>query len=189
MQLQVIQLIIFSFFIVFFFVSEHYLERKYHPYDKPQPLLTPHFAAAIIGAFLEHIIEMICFPGLKQHSTTFFVGLILTILGDLMRKTGIITLGRNFTLKISTKKRDEHELVTHGIYSKIRNPSYTGWYIWTVGSQIMLCNPVCTILFTGICWFFFADRIKYEDAYLQSFFKEQFEEYKNSVWSGIPFVP
>ena len=38
------------------------------------------------------------------------------------------------------RKREEHELVTHGIYGICRHPSYLGWWIFAVGTQVRL-NP------------------------------------------------
>ncbi len=42
-----------------------------------------------------------------------------------------------------------------------RHPGYLGFLIWSVGSQVLLCNPVCTVGYTIVMWRFFRDRIPY----------------------------
>ncbi len=41
-----------------------------------------------------------------------------------------------------------------------RHPSYFGFFYWSVGSQILLCNPICLVGFTVSLWRFFNQRIK-----------------------------
>lgn len=38
-------------------------------------------------------------------------------------------------------------LVTRGVYRLCRHPGYLGWYAWAVGTQLLLCNPICTPAF------------------------------------------
>src|SRR4051812_31669288 len=47
-----------------------------------------------------------------------------------------------------------------------RHPSYVGWFYWSVGTQLLLCNPLCTVLYGLAAWAFFKDRIPYEEALL-----------------------
>ena len=75
-----------------------------------------------------------------------------------------VTAGRSFTHMLKFEKRQEHVLVTNGIYrcavcgacSKsletkatsdvcryIRHPGYLGWLIWATGTQLILVNPLC----------------------------------------------
>jgi protein-S-isoprenylcysteine O-methyltransferase len=70
----------------------------------------------------------------------------------------------------------------------IRHPAYLGWYVWTIGTQIMVLNPICLILFIVVAFFFFKDRIECEDNALTMFFKEEFIMYKKKTWSGIPLI-
>jgi len=58
-------------------------------------------------------------------------------------------------------KADDHTLVTSGIYSIWRHPSYFGWFWWSVFTQVVLANPISIIGYTLASWYFFADRIPY----------------------------
>lgn len=48
----------------------------------------------------------------------------------------MITAGTSFTHLISYDKRRDHRLVTRGVYSLFRHPSYVGWFWWSVGTQV-----------------------------------------------------
>jgi protein-S-isoprenylcysteine O-methyltransferase len=41
----------------------------------------------------------------------------------------------------------------------MRHPSYFGWFYYTVGTQIILTNPICAVLFGFAAFKFFAGRI------------------------------
>ncbi|KAG5616792.1 hypothetical protein H5410_016616 [Solanum commersonii] len=80
-----------------------------------------------------------------------------------IRKLAIVTAGQAFTHLIKVYHEENLQLVTNGIYRFVRRPDYCGFFIWFVGSQIMLCNPISTIAFTVVVWKFFSGRIPCED--------------------------
>ena len=55
----------------------------------------------------------------------------------------------------------QFQLVTHGIYSLSRHPSYAGWFYWSIGTQLLMCNPVCTLGYAYASWKFFEERSVY----------------------------
>ena len=86
----------------------------------------------------------------------------------------IRTCGENLSHIIADEKDDEHVLIRHGIYAYLRHPSYFGWFYWSVGTQLILCNPVCTVLYAMAAWYFFSSRIPYEEYMLHDFFGEEY---------------
>lgn len=70
----------------------------------------------------------------------------------------------------------------------LRHPSYFGWYWWSVGTQLLLCNPVCAVLYAAAVSQFFRNRIPYEEAMLIDFFGRSYIEYMRKSRIGIPFV-
>ena len=42
-----------------------------------------------------------------------------------------------------------------------------------MGTQVLLCNPLCAVAYTLAAWRFFADRIPYEEHLLASFYPSQ----------------
>jgi protein-S-isoprenylcysteine O-methyltransferase len=141
-----------------------------------------------LASFAEMIIETYFFDQYKKIKILFIIGLLMTIIGQYFRIAALFTGKKNFTHKIRYNKVDEHELVTHGIYSLSRHPSYFGFFIWSVGIEVMCCNPICTIAFTIILFNFFKNRIISEESFLIQFFGEKYLEYKKHVGILIPFI-
>ncbi|PON50256.1 Protein-S-isoprenylcysteine O-methyltransferase [Parasponia andersonii] len=177
--------------IVFFHSSEYLLAVAFH--GRPNVtlaslLISKHYLFAMIFSLLEYVVEVLLLPELKEHWWISYLGLALVIIGEMVRKLAIITAGIAFTHLIRTRRDEHHELVTHGIYRYMRHPGYSGFFIWSVGTQIMLCNPFSTIGFAIVVWRFFYQRIPYEEFFLRRFFGARYDEYAQRVSSGVPFV-
>ena len=85
-------------------------------------------------------------------------GILCIIIGECVRKVAIFTAGRHFTHDIKISKRSGHTLIQRGIYRYVRHPGYAGFFIWSIGTQLLLLNPICTIMFGNITWRFFKER-------------------------------
>ncbi|XP_002130716.2 uncharacterized protein LOC100180736 isoform X1 [Ciona intestinalis] len=146
------------------------------------------FNVAMILSVVEHWILLYFFPGIKTIQWLIWTGFTLCLLGDLFRKISMYTAGKSFTHLVQYYKRDSHKLIVNGVYSLFRHPSYTGWFCWSVSTQVLLLNPICLIGYTVATWKFFQERIYYEEITLLNFFGQQYLDYKKKVPSGIPFV-
>lgn len=62
------------------------------------------------------------------------LGLAMIVVGHIFRIGAEFTAGSNFNHKIQFYKDDNHKLVTTGLYSLSRHPSYLGWFLWAVGT-------------------------------------------------------
>ena len=100
----------------------------------------------------------------------------------------MLTAGSNFDHLIRVSKEDKHQLVTSGIYSLSRHPSYVGWFYWSVGTQLVLCNPLCSIAYTFVSWSFFNVRVHEEEMTLLYFFGNDYLAYQAKVPTGLPFI-
>ena len=177
--------------ITFFHSTEYVLALAVHGKSNvslKSLLISPSYLAAMVFSLLEYMVEIILFPGLKEHWWVSNLGLAMVIVGEIIRKSAIITAGHAFTHLIRINRDDHHKLITHGIYRFVRHPAYCGFFIWSVGTQIMLCNPVSTIGFAIVVWRFFMQRIPYEEYFLRQFFCSDYEEYARHVPSGVPFI-
>lgn len=177
--------------IIFFHVSEYILALTIHGRSNvtlTSLLITKSYVLAMLFSLVEYFIEIILFPELKEYWAISYLGLTMVVIGEIIRKMGIITAGQAFTHLIRVHYEERHQLITHGIYRFIRHPGYCGFLIWSVGTQLMLCNPLSTIAFAVVVWHFFARRIPYEEFFLRQFFGTQYEEYSRRVVSGVPFV-
>ncbi|XP_027924510.1 protein-S-isoprenylcysteine O-methyltransferase B-like isoform X1 [Vigna unguiculata] len=179
------------FAIVFFHSSEYFLAAIIHGRSNitlRSLLLSKHYVLAMIFSVLEYSIEIVLVPEMKEHWVISDLGLALVVIGEIIRKMGILTAWKAFTHLIKIYHDNDHKLITHGIYGYIRHPGYCGFLVWSVGTQIMLCNPISTIAFAAVVWRFFAKRIPYEEFFLRQFFGREYERYAQRVGSGVPFV-
>jgi len=148
----------------------------------------PYIITMCLGV-LEFVLETIFWTEIKGIVWVVALGCFLLLLGEIIRKTAILTAKKSFTHDIATKAVPQHTLIQHGIYSIVRHPSYTGWLVWVIGGQVLLTNPASLVVMTLITWLFFNFRISYEEHHLRQIF-EEYEDYSLRVpFSGIPFVP
>ncbi|CAI5947896.1 unnamed protein product [Closterium sp. NIES-64] len=168
-------------------------------------LVSGEYLLAMAAALTEYALETALFPAFKRRLwPVAWVGGALLLAGEAVRKAVMVTAGRSFTHDIQTEKRREHRVVTHGLYRWVRHPGYTGCFMWSIATQLVLVNPLCTLAFALVSWRFFAARIPgilyeefylhhffgldYEEFYLHQFFGLEYARYAASVPSGIPFV-
>ncbi|XVF67030.1 hypothetical protein PTKIN_Ptkin10aG0087900 [Pterospermum kingtungense] len=177
--------------VAFFHGSEYILAIAIHGRSNvtlKSLLISKNYLVAMVCSLLEYFLEIVLFPGLKEYWWVSNTGLVMVVIGEIIRKLAIITAGQAFTHLIKVYHEEHHQLVTHGVYRFIRHPGYSGFLIWSVGTQIMLCNPISTVAFAIVVWHFFAERIPYEEYFLKQFFGSDYEEYARRVPSGVPFV-
>ncbi|XP_021720093.1 protein-S-isoprenylcysteine O-methyltransferase B-like [Chenopodium quinoa] len=177
--------------IFFFHTSEYFLAITIHGKRNvtlKSLLISKHYILAMLFSLVEYLVEYSFFPRLKEFWWLSNLGLVLVVIGEIIRKMAILTAGRSFTHLIKIQHEEHHKLITHGIYRFVRHPGYTGFLIWSVGTQIILINPISTIAFALVVWRFFAGRIPYEENYLRRFFGNDYGQYAQRVPSGIPFV-
>uniref|UniRef100_H3BA89 Protein-S-isoprenylcysteine O-methyltransferase n=1 Tax=Latimeria chalumnae TaxID=7897 RepID=H3BA89_LATCH len=143
---------------------------------------------AAASSWIEFTIEKLIYPEMKEVTWLSLLGLAMVIFGELLRKVAMVTAGTNFNHIVQNEKADSHILVTSGVYSWFRHPSYVGWFYWSIGTQVLLCNPVCMVGYTLASWRFFRERIEEEELTLVQFFGEDYLEYKKVVPTGLPFI-
>nr|XP_058964756.1 protein-S-isoprenylcysteine O-methyltransferase-like [Pocillopora verrucosa] len=177
----------------FFHLSEYVMVACYSP-DKLSVdsfLLnhSPEYQIAAVASWIEFGVELWLFPSMKTMFVASSMGLLCMIGGETLRKLAMITAESNFTHIIQTRKEKSHVLVTRGIYSLCRHPGYAGWFWWSLGTQLTLCNPICLIGYIWASWRFFNERVYDEEITLIDFFGEEYLAYQKKVTSvGVPFV-
>lgn len=80
-----------------------------------------------------------CGPVPLQITKTFLLGSLFTIGGAAIRVASYNAMGRHFTFQLSVLK--EHKLITHGPYSIVRHPGYTGAITGLLGLAVALLSP------------------------------------------------
>ncbi|KAJ2724941.1 farnesyl cysteine-carboxyl methyltransferase [Coemansia sp. Benny D115] len=124
--------------------------------------------------------------GWRTSGTLIFVGLTAALAGQAVRTLAMVTTKTSFNHIIAERREGDHKLITHGIYCYERHPSYVGFYLWAVGLQVMLRNPITGILFAGGLGYFFSKRVKFEEYTLVSLFGAEYDEYTKRTGTLIP---
>ncbi|XP_043919515.1 protein-S-isoprenylcysteine O-methyltransferase [Protopterus annectens] len=178
--------------LTFFHYSEYLITAIYNPQSLSlDSFLLNHsfeYTVAAISSWVEFTVEKFMFPEVKQMTLVSVIGLVMVIIGEGLRKAAMVTAGSNFNHIVQNEKSESHVLVKNGVYAWFRHPSYVGWFYWSIGTQVMLCNPLCMIGYTLASWRFFRERIEEEEITLIKFFGEEYLEYKKCVPTGLPFI-
>ena len=147
-----------------------------------------HYTMAALASWVEFWVETYLLGGTKHNVPVMLAGIALVVGGQAVRSLAMWTCGEHFSHQIMEQRKDGHRLVTSGIYSVLRHPSYFGWFYWSIGTQVLLCNPICVVLYTVASWQFFNSRIPYEEECLVRFYRQVYVDYARSTWIGIPLV-
>ena len=104
------------------------------------------------------------------------LGMTLIVAGFVLWTIARFQLGASFAVKAEAR-----QLVTRGLYSKIRNPIYAfgSWVI--AGAILVLGKPIWLLIFVILIplqiW-----RAKKESAVLEAAFGEEYRKYKAGTW-------
>lgn len=178
--------------LALFHFLEYYITARYNtPKVSYESYLFRNGAAyhiAHVVSLAESLIEYYFFPNLQNRSDVRIIsacGIVVMIIGQLARSLAMIHGATNFSHRIVQRKTQEHTLVTTGIYSLLRHPSYFGFFYWALGTQMLLFNSVGFAAFFVVLWAFFRERIDFEEQFLVSFFGQEYEDYRNKVGTGL----
>jgi protein-S-isoprenylcysteine O-methyltransferase len=116
------------------------------------------------------------------------MGLLLVVPSQTLRSLAMATASESFNHVIQTSRKQNHVLVTHGVYRYIRHPSYVGFFFWSIGTQLLLSNMLHTTAFAFVSWQFFKRRIPFEEESLCRHYPDEYPAYMARTWTGIPFL-
>lgn len=113
-------------------------------------------------------------PG--PHDASRWLGLALCLIGMSGVTVARATLGRSFSVMAKAK-----ELVTTGIYSRIRNPIYISSVILITGLILIVRRPAVA-LFLVVILPLQIIRARREAAVLEAKFGDAYREYRKGTW-------
>ncbi|OTB08011.1 hypothetical protein M426DRAFT_317515 [Hypoxylon sp. CI-4A] len=153
----------------------------------------PAYAIAHTVAMLECLFTKLVFPNrswapLYSGHIILLLGFILVFIGQFVRSAAMVQAGQSFNHTVQHRKKDSHILVTTGLYSFLRHPSYFGFFYWGIGTQMVLGNPICFVGYAIVLWRFFSKRVEHEEALLIRFFGDDYIHYRRRVGTLMPFV-
>lgn len=192
---------LFLMLVSLFHVAEFAFVAAFHPADTKfdsmmmRPVPAGGYSIAMIAALVEYwslkgFWSWTALPTIvgSVRGAVLVIGFTLCAGGWALRTAALFTAQSNFTHLVARRKKEGHTLVTGGVYRLCRHPSYTGWFLWSVSTQLILGNPCCFVAYTYVSWWFFATRIPDEEALLVSFFGQQYLSYASRVPCRLPGI-
>lgn len=161
------------------------------PTAERQPRMTalPYSIPTFLGAWL--LVEGASDPGalgdrvLPHAGPVPAVGLALTLAGLGLALWARVTLGGNWSGRVTFKQ--DHQLVRHGPYARVRHPIYSALLLMFAGSALVIATLGALIglplVFFGI-WL----KLRQEEALMSRHFPQEYDSYRARVSALIPGI-
>jgi protein-S-isoprenylcysteine O-methyltransferase Ste14 len=131
-------------------------------------VLFPLFCAMVAYLFGQHRME--------PWGPMRIVGACMLVFGLLMWTLARVQLGAAFSVKAKASV-----LVTHGIYSRIRNPIYVFGSVMIAGMMLFFLHPEYLLIFAVLVPMQ-TIRARRESAVLEAAFGDEYRRYKEGTW-------
>ena len=95
-------------------------------------------------------------------------------------------LGRAWSVTLEI--RQQHRLVTHGIYARLRHPMYAAFWLWSASQALLLPNWIAG--FAGLVGFgtLYFCRVGHEERMMLETFGEEYREYMARTKRIVPRI-
>jgi len=122
---------------------------------------------------------------LRLLSAWNIAGLSLCIVGLSIAIVAALTLKRFYSSTLVT--REDHQLITHGVYRLARHPLYLGVLIAIMGAPVY-APSLYGFLILSLLTPIFLFRIKMEEEILTEHFGDKYQAYRETTKKLIPFL-
>lgn len=95
-------------------------------------------------------------------------------------------LGKSWSITLEV--RDRQQLVTRGVYSRVRHPMYLALLTHGVGQALYLPNWIAGPAFLAAVVLLVAARLRAEERMMEETFGEAYRAYRASTWRILPYV-
>lgn len=126
------------------------------------------------------------FNRLDQDVCTVVLGAAVTLVWLYLFHRSHVDLGRNWSR--SLELREDHKLVTRGVYAYVRHPMYTALFCQGIAQALLVTNwvagPAMLVAFTVM----FICRVRIEEQMMLTRFGLQYADYCNTTKRLLPGV-
>ncbi len=147
----------------------------------------------VLGAFTLLSFAMAWLPAYTDRigfwtldgETMRWAGLLVMIAGSILRLVPVFILGRRFSGLVAIQQG--HALVTDGLYKTIRNPSYVGLIVSSLG-WVLVFRSGAGILLVALMMVPLVARMNAEEKLLHEHFGSEYDAYRARTWRLIPGI-
>jgi protein-S-isoprenylcysteine O-methyltransferase Ste14 len=113
-----------------------------------------------------------------------WLGVIILVAGLYVFWRAHEDLGVNWSLSLEI--REQHELITRGIYGIIRHPMYASQWLWVIAQPLLIQNWIAGVLNVPFFLIFYLMRVNAEEQLMLEQFGEQYRSYMERVGGVFP---
>jgi len=190
MDFKVLSIIIFSYLYGFFEILlsvRQRLKRKNSIINKgDKGSIWFLFILIAIGYFLSFRIGFTKIGRIYLWDFFFAAGVLLIIIGLIIRLYAINTLKQHFTYTVT--KIENHELIETGLYKMIRHPGYLGQLFIFTGTAVSFSNWLSILSMTIAVSIGYLYRIRIEEKFMLEQMGQKYLDYQKRTKKLIPFV-
>jgi len=147
-------------------------------------VLIVFFTVGIASGYVPALTDRLDFWTIDGNAVRW-LGVVLFGLGGALRLWPVYVLGDRFSGLVAIQPG--HILVTTGIYSRIRNPSYLGLLIMSLGWALTFRSGVGVLMAAALMPPLIA-RMRAEERLLASEFGAEYEAYRARTWRLLPDI-
>lgn len=158
-------------------------EKKHLPVIGVGPLIVaPQLILTVVG------IALSCF-GVFDFGKISFLKIPFFILGVVLILSGVyLWYSANYKAKLFDGIV-ENRLITTGVYSVVRNPIYSAFFMVCIGA-VLIANNLVLLVIPVICWIYMTVFLKKtEEKWLADLYGQEYENYCKKVNRCIPWFP
>src|ERR1700681_3210826 len=126
------------------------------------------------------------FAAYTFHPIQAWLGLFVAIAALVMFHLTHRALGRNWSISLDV--REDHQLVTDGIYRRVRHPMYSAFWLWAIAQALLLPNWIAG--FAGLAGFavLYFGRVSREERMMLETFGDSYRAYMARTGRVFPSV-
>jgi protein-S-isoprenylcysteine O-methyltransferase Ste14 len=115
-----------------------------------------------------------------------WLGVLFAVAALLLFQMTHRALGQNWS--VTLQLRQDHKLITTGIYRKIRHPMYTAFWLWAIAQACLLPNWIAGL--AGLVGFgsLFLGRVRREEQMMLETFGDDYRHYMSRTYLIIPLI-
>ncbi len=142
-------------------------------------------ALLVLEGFSTHPLFPFAVSLLPRGGALRIAGSILTVVGLSIAFVARRTIAGNWSGNVEIKQ--DHELMTTGVYGLVRHPIYTGVLIMSLGTFLVGGNVAVFLFFLSLLLFFLF-KVRKEEELLSKHFPADYPAYSQRVKKLIPFL-
>lgn len=150
-------------------------------------LLTLAFLGALVVPLVYVFSNVLSFADYRLPAWTGWVGTLIFVAALWLLWHTHFDLGRNWSQTLAL--RNGHELITHGVYRRVRHPMYAALWLWGIAQALLLHNWLAgfsqLVSFTPLYFV----RVAREERMMLDHFGDEYKAYMSRTGRVLPRWP